>query len=121
MPPKYNRCKFPRLFCRVLFGINLLKASLQSNTVLTSVFLKNKESILETLRPAESQPAAADSQPAEPAAAELAPVSEPSNCKRGGGISLSPTAAKKMKNDKVVYKGSTSRKPSDDENQSMNK
>ncbi|KAK7259256.1 hypothetical protein RIF29_24858 [Crotalaria pallida] len=42
-----------------------------------------------------------------------------SKCKRGGGISLSPTAAKKMKNDKVVYKGSTSRKPSADENQSM--
>ncbi|KAK7251729.1 hypothetical protein RIF29_35175 [Crotalaria pallida] len=83
-----------------------------------------KKRILETLRPVE------------PAAAELAPVSEPvdaavsepavaanpqpkSKCKRGGGISLSPTAAKKMKNDKVVYKGSTSRKPSADENQSM--
>ncbi|KAK7267723.1 hypothetical protein RIF29_20401 [Crotalaria pallida] len=42
-----------------------------------------------------------------------------SKCKREGGISLSPTAAKKMKNDKVVYKGSTSRKPSADENQSI--
>ncbi|KAK7244285.1 hypothetical protein RIF29_39105 [Crotalaria pallida] len=42
-----------------------------------------------------------------------------SKCKRGCGISLSPTAAKKMKNDKVVYKGSTSRKPLADENQSM--
>ncbi|KAK7274535.1 hypothetical protein RIF29_15629 [Crotalaria pallida] len=41
-----------------------------------------------------------------------------SKCKRGGGISVSPVAAKKMKNVRFVYKGSTSRKLSADEHQS---
>ncbi|KAK7266404.1 hypothetical protein RIF29_19048 [Crotalaria pallida] len=103
-----------------------------------------RKRILETLRPTESQGAinaAAESQHAAPAVAEPAAAEPPaesaavfkpaaanrqrkemkisSKCKRGGGISLSPTAVNKMKNDKVVYKGSTSRKPSPDEHQSM--